>query len=198
MVDRKRKLSTCNHMLINKAASGMSVSVDHLFLLVIWFRTWGQIIKKKGDSGNVVKQPNRNNIVKVHGGINYQISISGVQRRSLEDAAQGKGDPCPPPSLAGGWRCVSLPYMGKARPSESYTRFRVCVIRECAAGTASLSPLFHSFGSVALNKRPTGIMPYELSKSVIFSGQGATTNAAGRLSCATLFSSSGLCQVALS
>ncbi|KAK2914767.1 hypothetical protein Q8A73_005361 [Channa argus] len=54
--------------------------------------------------------------------------------------------------------------MGKAKLSESCTRFRVCVIGECIAGGASLSPLFHSFGTVALSKRPAEIMSYELKQ----------------------------------
>ncbi|XP_055364847.1 WD repeat-containing protein 1 [Betta splendens] len=54
--------------------------------------------------------------------------------------------------------------MGKDRPSESCTRFRVCVIGECTAGAASLSPLFHSFGSVALSGTPAETMPYELKQ----------------------------------
>ena len=43
---------------------------------------------------------------------------------------------------------LSWLYKGKARLSVSCSRFRVCVIGECAAGGASLSPLFHSLGSV--------------------------------------------------
>lgn len=52
--------------------------------------------------------------------------------------------------MVGGWQpqCENLTwlYMGKARQSESCTRFRVCVIGEYTAGGTSLSPLFHSFG----------------------------------------------------